>query len=125
MASLSLTKSWLNRLDTGEGIAAYTAPTAPRQYTVEGEVSTWAGGRQRALSTPGEKGSWPITMLIVSAAAVATLRSWIGIPVAFRDPYGVRFVGVFWAVAPVARRGEPGLFNAEFVLQAVTTVDGA
>lgn len=124
MASLTLNRSWLNRLDSGAGISALSSVGKARTFTVDGEVSTWAGGRQRAMFTPGERGQMPVTLLILSASTVDTLRSWEGVPVIFRDTFGLSFVGVFFNVTPADRRGEPGVFNAEFTLMAVSTVDG-
>jgi hypothetical protein len=76
------------------------------------------------MSTPGERGTYPVAMLILPTSTITKLRAWVGVTVAFRDPFGVRFVGVFWAVAAKPRRGEPGYYDAEFVLNAVSVADG-
>ncbi len=123
MAILNLTKVWVNRLDTGEAVAAQSGIDRTQVHSVDGEVSTWAGGRQRASISDGDRGQFGATLRLVSLATVATLRLWRGIPVQVRDARGQRFFGTYFQVN-VSESREVAYYNVDFTLVLLTVVEG-
>ena len=123
MAQLNLTKVWINQLADGAAISAQSAVQRARGHDVAGEVRTYAGGRQRAISTAGERGKFTFAMVDVSLATVEALRGWITHPVQVRDHRGQRFFGVYFAVAVLEAR-DPAFYNVAIELQTTTTVEG-
>lgn len=123
MAVLNLTMMWVNRLDTGDSVSGQSSIQRGRQHSVDGEVSTWAGGRQRASMTDGERGQFAFTLRILSLTTVEKLRTWIGIPVQVRDARGQRFFGVFFSVEPKEWR-ESAIYDVDIALRVITYVEG-
>jgi len=123
MATLTLTALWINRLDSGAAITAQSGQRRGQSYDVDGEIKTFAGGRQRSITTAGERGQFPFTLLSISATTVDTLRSWLGLAVQVRDHRGQRWYGAILSVV-VAERPEPTLYDATVALRMVTTPDG-
>lgn len=123
MATLQLTKVWINRLPTGQAVSAQSSPARARLHEIAGEVRTYAGGRQRAITTAGERGSFTFTVVDVSLATIDTLRSWVALPVQVRDHRGQRFFGVFFAVTVTEAR-ESNLYDVTMDLRVVTVAEG-
>ena len=123
MATLTLTKVWVNRLDTGEAVSAQSTPERSRSHGLAGEVRTYAGGRQRAIAVAGEQGQFNVVLRFVSLTTVDTLRSWIGIPVQIRDHRGQRFFGVFFDV-PVTEHRSPADYDVTLSLRVVSVAEG-
>lgn len=123
MAVLTLTRLWINRLDTGEGIAAYSG--VDRDYGAEaaGEVRTYAGGRRRSVAQEGKRQSFSFTARDVSLATAQLLEEWIGYPVQVRDTRGQRFVGVFFGVKRAEAR-DPEHYDVGITLEGVTITEG-
>lgn len=124
MATLNLTKVWVNRLDTGEAVSAQSDRKRAREHSMAGDVRTYAGGRQRAISQEGERGTFDVTLVRVTPADIETLRAWQGIPVQVRDHRGQRFVGVFFAVPVVEQRDDVNAYDVPLSLRIVTVVEG-
>jgi len=97
MAILLLTKLWVNRLDTGEGVSAYSTDRG-RGHSNDGEVRVYAGGRRRAIISAGESGVFKFKMVDVPTVDMETLREWKGAVVEVRDHRGQRFVGTYFQV---------------------------
>ena len=123
MAVLNLTKVWVNRLDTGAAVSAQSDVQRTRVHSVDGEVSTWAGGRQRATMMQGERGQFTVTLVLLSMSTVETLRSWVGVPVQIRDARGQKFFGTFFAV-PIKERREPDMYDVDLSIATVTVTEG-
>lgn len=123
MAVLNLTKVWLNRLDNGAAVSAQSGTARSRQHTVDGEVSTWAGGRQRASIAEGERGQFGVTLRLLPMSTVDLLRTWVGVPVQVRDARGQRFFGVFFGV-DVKEHRETTFYDVEIVLLTLSIVEG-
>jgi hypothetical protein len=104
MAVLALDRVWINRLDTGESVAA---PSDDRglSYEMAGDVRTYAGGRQRAVLQEGVRGAFGFRLVWVDADMVATLKEWMGIPIQVRDHRGQIFTGVYFSVTPTEHKG--------------------
>lgn len=123
MATLQLTKVWINQLADGTAISAQSGEGRARGHDVAGEVRTYAGGRQRAVSTAGERGKFSFALVDVALATVEALRAWIAHPVQVRDHRSQRFFGVYWALNVIEAR-DPSLYNVTIELQTTTTVEG-
>lgn len=124
MATLILTKVWINRLDSGLAVSGQTTPNRDQAYDQAGEVRTYANGRQRAVTQAGERGTFAFRLEDVTAATLTTLRSWIGRDVQVRDHRGQVFFGVYFGVI-VAERKEPTLYTAQITLKTITAPQGA
>lgn len=123
MAVLNLTRVWLNRTDTGDAVSAQSSIGKGQQHSVDGDVSTWAGGRQRSMVVEGERSTLPITLHLLSLSTVATLRAWKGVPIQVRDTRGQRWFGTFFQV-DVTERREADLYDVAFSLRTLSIVEG-
>lgn len=123
MATLTLTRVWVNRLDTGDAVSAQSAVGRTREHSLAGAVRGYAGGRQRAVVQAGERGKFELTLRFLPATTVELLRSWIGVPVQIRDHRGQRFSGVFFAV-PIVEHRSPLDYDVALALQTITVTDG-
>jgi hypothetical protein len=90
---------------------------------MEGQVRTYGTGRQRSISTEGERGTFSFTLVDVSLATVETLRGWKGRDVLYRDHRGQKFFGVYWAINPIEQR-TPLLWNVAITLRTLTVPEG-
>lgn len=120
MATLTLTKVFLNRLDNGESVAA---PSTDRgqSYSMDGEVRSYAGGRQRFFGTTGEHGTFQVTLRRLTLAQVATLRTWKGLAVQLRDRRGQSITGTFTTVT--LKEWPDLLYDAAITINLVTYPD--
>ncbi|MEV4197008.1 hypothetical protein [Micromonospora globbae] len=127
MATLNLDRVWINRLDTGEAVAAQSWDRS-QSYEKDGEVRTYAGGRQRAISAEGERGTFAFTLRKLPLSAVELLRSWKGLAVQVRDHRGQRWTGVYFTVTPLEPLVPPGpgpyWYDVALTLRTVTAVEG-
>lgn len=70
-----------------------------QESSTAGEVRTYANGRRRSVSRAGTVRSIAVAFDLVAArSTLTTLRSWRGRVVLFRDPYGRKMYGTFFAV---------------------------
>lgn len=122
MASVTLTKLWINRLDTGEAVSAQSGGRAV-SYEDAGEVRTYAGGRQRSITQEGERGAFAFVLRDVPLATVDKLRTWKGLAVQVRDHRGQRWFGVFRTVTP-AEHKDPNLYDVALTVQTITAAEG-
>lgn len=118
MATLTLTRVFVNRLDTGDAFGAQSAPDRPQVWSEGGEVRTYAGGRQRGISEAGERGSVTMTLVALTKANVDTLRSWKRIPVLVRDHRGQSWPSVFYEVEVGEYRD--GFYTATMTFYVIT-----
>ncbi|MGW5556846.1 hypothetical protein ACWER9_06440 [Micromonospora sp. NPDC003944] len=128
MAMLLLDRVWINRLDTGEAIAAGSMDRS-QQYEQDGEVTTFAGGRQRAIAIEGERGTFGVTLRKLSLATVEKLREWKGIAVLVRDHRGQQWTGVFFVVTPSEPPVAPGptagyWYDVALTVRTITASEG-
>lgn len=123
MATLTLTKTFVNLLSNGAAVSAQTAPGRSDDYEVPGESRLYAGGRRRSITSAGQVATYTCTLLLVSTADVATLRSWAGQAVQVRDNMGRCNFGVYRKVPAVEQRGRPGRWHITLALD-VLTIDG-
>jgi len=123
MATLTLSKIFVNLIDTGEAVSGNSDPSRTQQHDMDGEVRTYAGGRQRSITREGVRGSFGFTLLQLTKANVDTLTSWIGQTVQVRDHRGQRFHGVYYAIA-VGEYLHPARWKASIELRLVSESDG-
>ena len=123
MATLILDRVWVNRLDSGQAVSAQSGTDRARSHAMDGEVRTYAGGRQRAYTTVGERGQFEVTLRMVSQATIDVLRSWIGVPVQVRDARGQRFVGIYFEV-PVSELRSAAFYDVRLSVRTLTVAEG-
>jgi hypothetical protein len=98
MATLTLNKMWVNLVSTGAGVSGQAAIGRTEDYTLPGEVRTYAGGRRRSITSVGEVGTYKWQYRLVPRTTVDTLHSWIGLLVQVRDTRGRRLFGAYFAL---------------------------
>lgn len=122
MASVTLTKVWINRYDTGEAVSAQSSGRA-QGYEVAGEIRTYAGGRQRSITEEGERGQFALILRSLTLATVNTLRAWQGVTVQVRDHRGQRWFGVYHAVS-IDEVKDPALYDVALAVRVVSADEG-
>jgi hypothetical protein len=120
MATLNLTKCWINLATTGESVTAQRIDNGEDTRAVAGRVATYSGGRQRAVTQEGVMGTWPVTLTQVSAADTATLRSWMGQTILVRDSRGRKEYGVVLEVPRSAWKDQLDTYDVALTLQLVS-----
>ena len=120
MATLTLTAAWVNLVSTGAAVSGRTLDGRTVTYAHDGEVRTYAGGRQRAITREGEHGTYVMTLRLLARADVDTLRSWVGQVVQIRDNQGRLLVGTYFTTGEVEHKGSPGFFDVPLTVLAVT-----
>lgn len=120
MATLILTRLWLNLVATGAAVSGYSLPGRGVDYAMDGAVATYAGGRQRSITRQGVHGTYGVTLVLMTRADITTLRGWMGQAVQARDDRGRVFVGVFVDVPEVERQGIPDKFDVPLTLRLVS-----
>lgn len=119
MVALQLDRLWINLLSTGDAVSARTAPGRKRTAEVDGEVRVYAGGRLRAITRLGDRGTFAFTLRLVSLATIETLEDWQGRAVQVRDHRGQRWFGVFHAVLPTEHK-PADLYDVAIELHTIT-----
>jgi hypothetical protein len=119
MATLTLTQVWVNLMSTGESVVGNSTTSRSQSYAVDGDVRTYAGGRQRSITQLGERGRFEFTLELVSLTALATLRSWAGQAVQVRDHRGQQWYGTYFEVA-VGEHRASAYYSAQITLLTVT-----
>lgn len=122
MATLNLTKTFVNLLASGAAVSGQTGRGRGEGYAAPGEVRTFAGGRRRSIVSAGELGSYEFTMLRLTRTDVETLRQWVGQTVQVRDNKGRRFFGVYYEVK-IDEYLDPK-YNVSIKLTVVTQAEG-
>lgn len=124
MTVLVLDKLWINRVDTGEAIAAISSPSdRSQQHVTPVVVREYASSRLRAISTGGTRGQFTWRLVAIDQATKDKLISWEGAAVQVRDYRGQRWFGVF-ADVDVTEYESPTMYTAGFTLQTITVVEG-
>lgn len=124
MATLTLAKVWINRVDSGAAVSAFSAPDRPRSHGLDGQVRTYAGGRQRAYASAGEHGQFAVTLRSLTTATVDLLRTWQALPVQVRDHRGLKLFGVFFDLAIGEWKDNINSYDVSLTLKVVTVVEG-
>jgi hypothetical protein len=123
MATLTLNKVWINLMPTGDAISAPSADRT-RTYQAKGEVRTYGGGRQRAITAEGLSSTFAFTLRLVTWAQIQTLVSWIGRTVQVRDHRGTQYYAIFNTVTPVEIPKNPAKFDVQISVSTVTFTEG-
>jgi hypothetical protein len=127
MPVLTLTAVWVNLVATGAGVSAQSDDSRAREYVDAGEVRTYGEGRQRAVTSEGERGSFAFTLVDVTEDELTTLRDWKSQLVQVRDHRGRRFYGVYFGVSVAEPRvfQAANTYTAGISLQFTTYTEGA
>ena len=123
MATLTLDRVWINRIDTGEGISGMSVPGRQRSSAMDGAVHAYSGGRRRAITVGTAGGSWSFILRLQTLSNVEQIESWIGVPVQVRDNRSQVFYGVYLGVS-VSELRDPAYFEVGIDLQLVTVPEG-
>lgn len=124
MATLILPKVFINRIDTGEYVSAFSAPGRTRVKEITGEVRQYAGGRQRSFSQVGTSGQWACKLRDLTLSTVETLEEWMGREVQIRDHRGQLFNGVFYSVPVEEHKAAPTLYDVTLTFRLITVPAG-
>lgn len=104
MAAVTLFAVWLGLGTALDAQIELEVSSIEDDDGVVGDVRTYAGGRRRSVTTAGRTRSVQIKFdVLQNRAQLATLRSWAGKRVLFRDPFGRRMWCVFFR-APASDR---------------------
>jgi hypothetical protein len=121
---LTLTRTWINLLSTGEAISAATVRGSRTQvYNNAVEVRTYANGRRRSIAAVGEDGEISFQLTLLDQATKDKLRTWASQAVQVRDWRGQKWFGVF-ANVDVGEYTPATLYSATLTLMTTTTVEG-
>lgn len=122
MATLTLSRMWINLLDTGAAVSAYSADRSEDEG-VNGDVVTFAGGRQRAILSEGTNRTYTFKLRDVVDADVATLKSWNGRSVCVRNDRGLRIFGVYFDLK-IDERKTKGYYDVSMTVTQISYQEG-
>lgn len=123
MATLMLDRVWINLLDTGQGVSAFSGKGKTLARAMKGEVRQYAGGRQRSISSKGVKGTFPFVLIDVTQTTIDRLEGWMGQAVVVRDTRGRRFFGTIFEVSST-EKGSRNYYDVALTLNEITYVEG-
>lgn len=119
MATVVLTRPVLSLAsDPSRQVAAHTSDRSDT-LTVPGEVRRMANGRLRVVTRAGSQTTLGVTFRNLTPADLATVRSWAGRVVLFRDVTGRKLYCTFLEVEVEDYRDRSG-HDAKVVLSEVT-----
>lgn len=124
MPTLTLDRTWVNLLTTGEAVSAYTGRGRSRQAETEGSVQRLAGGRFRSVSTVGVRRTQTFMLRDVSASQLETLEQWVSQTVIVRDNRGRKMYGVYYQVG-YADGMNPSYYDVQLDVTEVTYQEGS
>ncbi len=123
MATLLLNKTWVNLYTTGESVTAWRSGDDSDVQTAAGEVRTYAGGRQRAITAEGLQVSWTFTLIGMTVTATNTLREWLGQTVVVRDNRGRRVFGVLFECPRRPWKEQLDTYDVEVTIRGVDAAE--
>lgn len=123
MVAVTLDRTYVNLVSTGALVSAYTGRGQTRQYSQNGNVEQFAGGRFRSIATEGVRGQQTFTLRDVTESQLATLQAWIGQTVLVRDTRGRRMFGTYYTVT-YSDRMSTTYYDVSITLNEVTYNEG-
>lgn len=124
MATLTLDKTWVSLFTTGDSVAGWrTADDDGDEYGVQARVATYAGGRQRGITTEGVSGTWSVSLRGISTADTEKLRTWLGQTVLVRDNRGRKMWGLLATLPRRTWKEQLDLYDVTVTIQLVTVVE--
>lgn len=95
MAKIILDRVWFTLgSDTSQSLACLRTDGQDFGDDIEGEVRSYAGGRERFISTSTRKKSVGVAV-VVKPAGYVVLESWAGQRVLYRDEFGTKMWGIY------------------------------
>lgn len=100
MVVVTYDRMWLTNTVTLEHLGARTDRAREWTSSVQGEIRTYAAGRQRAIGSIGASAQWGFTLMQLLLPQVETLETWMeaGVTVFARDNRGQHMYGTFFTV---------------------------
>ena len=124
MATLNLTKTWVNLMSTGAAVSAQAVIGRSMTNEIKGETKVYAGGRVLSVVAEGNIGVYPVALLLVPEATYTILDGWKGNTVMVRDSLGNKVIGVYYRTAKTEFRGRPGSYTVTFEVNVVSYDEG-
>jgi hypothetical protein len=124
VATLTLNAIWINLATTGASVSGYRNDGDADTAEMTGRVATYAGGRQRGVTSEGVAQTWPFTLRGVTTANTLTLRSWLGQTVLVRDNRGRKMWGVLMSAPRTPWKEQLDQYDVEVALRLVSVVEG-
>lgn len=124
MVAVTLDRTFVNLVSTGETVQAYTGRGRSRQYRTDGAVQQFAGGRFRSIALEGVAGAQTFMLRDVPPDDIDTLKSWIGETVLVRDNRGRRMFGTYYEVG-FNDGMDAGYYDVSLVVTEVSYEEGA
>jgi hypothetical protein len=123
MATLTLTKEFINLVSSGQSVSGQSARERPQAHSMEGDVQEYASGRLRGQGQEGIRAAFDRTLRDMSLEDLETLKTWLGETVLVRDYRGQHFYCTFYSVEVVEMR-EPELYDLKCAFRTVTHAEG-
>lgn len=120
---LILSRVWINLVDTGQGVSAYSSREKNLTRSMKGEVRQYANGRMRSVTSKGIRGSFQFTLEDMSLANINVLEGWLSQTVVLRDTRGRRFFGVIFEIS-VSDRRNVNYYVVNLTLNEVSYTEG-
>ncbi len=121
MATLSLSKTWINLATTGsvDFVAAWRDAEESDVKQATGAVRQFAGGRQRGITQVGTASGWTFVLRMVPTVDTDKLALWLGQTVLVRDNRGRRMWGIMLACPRRPLKEQLDLYDVEVTVSGV------
>ncbi len=107
MATVTLTKLFINHAETGAAIAAHSAPDRTRRISTPGQVLPYGAGTRRPTAAPAIRDdTYTFTLRLIPPPDLDTLTAWTEQPVQIRNDRGLLLHAVYFAIHTTDIRGE-------------------
>jgi len=120
MAILYLDKTWITNVATGDTVSGTRDSDDGDEFSVAARVQSYAGGRQRGITTEGVSGSWAPKLRGVTWADTEKLKAWLGQTVLIRDNRGRKMFGLISRLPRATWKEQLDLYDVEVAVQLVT-----
>ena len=125
MTAVVLTRMWLNRTDTGEGISGASGRMPTTSHSKDGQRRRYASGRMRGIAVAGVAIDVPRRFVALDLAATEKLAGWLdqSVHCQLRDIRGQKWFGTFYDLE-IGEYMRPDLYWATVTLLVTTTTEG-
>lgn len=125
MATLTLTKTFINLVPVGEEnwVAGWRDAAENDVRSATGGVRQYAGGRQRGVSQVGTASGWTFTLRGMFGTDTDKLAAWLTQTVLVRDNRGRRMYGILLSVPRTPWKEQLDLYDVEISVLGVDVVE--